>query len=489
MWKRPSKAGLGPFGPGATLLLVVVALVAVLLYGLVGTGQMLLFTLPAVGLLLLISVEDVHHVSFAQKLKERVMFMLTRRSGGTHYRSGAIGRTPGHKASLPGVAAELQLFEHEDAYGRVFAAIVCPSTRAVSVLLGCDPDGGALVDASQVDSWVAYWGAWLASLRTESDLKGVQVCIETAPDSGGRLVNEVNATTVTSASAFSRQVLDQVKAAYTFGAVSVKGIVTLSFNLKPAYGRVRSIDETLAAVASRLPGWMVSLEDTGAGSVHLLGAQDVKELVRIAYDPAAAALIDKVRATGGVAELEWEDCGPQGADAFWDYYRHDSGLSITWMMSEAPQGAVSANCLQGLLQPSHDITRKRVTLIYRIHDPAEAVRLVDKDVKAAASRRSAARNADLIGRDMDLYAAEAAVSDVNNGAALVTFGLLATATTTESLEKLTDLRAAVENLASSSRVRLRPAFGAQDSAFAACLPLGIWSEDYLAVSTKISDAM
>jgi len=36
-----------------------------------------------------------------------------------------------------------------------------------------------------------------------------------------------------------------------------------------------------------------------------------------------------------------------------------------------------------------------------------------------------------------------------------------------------DARAAIDNLASGARLRLRPVYGSQDSAFAAALPLGL----------------
>jgi hypothetical protein len=43
----------------------------------------------------------------------------------------------------------------------------------------------------------------------------------------------------------------------------------------------------------------------------------------------------------------------------------------------------------------------------------------------------------------------------------------------------------VESLAATARLRLRRAFGAQDSAFAACLPLGLVLERYLAVPSQV----
>lgn len=50
--------------------------------------------------------------------------------------------------------------------------------------------------------------------------------------------------------------------------------------------------------------------------------------------------------------------------------------------------------------------------------------------------------------------------------------MVVTATVTD-IEKVADARAAIDNLGGAARVRLRPAYASQDSAFAAGLPLGL----------------
>ena len=76
-----------------------------------------------------------------------------------------------------------------------------------------------------------------------------------------------------------------------------------------------------------------------------------------------------------------------------------------------------------------------------------------------------------------------------SGAGLVNFGLLVTATV-QAEQDLARARAAVETtLRASARLRLRPAYGAQDSAFAAALPLGIVLSDLLALPSDVREKL
>ncbi|WP_342746841.1 SCO6880 family protein [Georgenia soli] len=108
----------------------------------------------------------------------------------------------------------------------------------------------------------------------------------------------------------------------------------------------------------------------------------------VAYDPAAATLIDEAHAAGETPELSWHDVGPTYAEATYDGYLHDSAVSVTWGMSTAPRGTVQSGVLAKLLAPHRDIARKRVTLLYRPVDAARAAAIVRGPT---CGRRSSAR--------------------------------------------------------------------------------------------------
>lgn len=85
-------------------------------------------------------------------------------------------------------------------------------------------------------------------------------------------------------------------------------------------------------------------------------------------------------------------------------------------------------------------------------------------------------------------AAAATASEEAAGAGLVNFGLLVTATVSD-LSKIADAHAAIDNLAATARLRLRPVYGSQDSAFAAALPLGLVLPKHIRVPTELREKL
>src|SRR5699024_5313872 len=418
----------------------------------------------------------------------RVGWWLARSRGSHLYRSGPLGRSLSGTHQLPGVLAPTRLSEHEDAYGRRCALLYTPRRATYSIVIGTEPDGAALVDMDQVDRWVARWGLWLAHRGDEPRIAGASVTVETAPDTGTRLEREVTGSIDPSAPEFARQVLSEVVATYPAGSSTVRAYVSITFNAALRAGAKRlSADEMGRELAARLPGLTGDLQGTGAGSSRPLSAQQVCELVRVAYDPACGPVVDQAHADGQAAELTWSECGPASAEARWDSYQHDSAYSCTWTMSQAPRGHVRSDVLTRLLAPHGDVDRKRVTLLYRPVDPARAAALVEADLSAAqfvagSEKKPAARSI------ASVKQAAASAREEAAGAGLVQFGALVTATVGDASRKAA-ARAAVENLSAAARVRLRPAYGSQDSAFAACLPLGLVLPKHSSIPTEVREKL
>ena len=85
-------------------------------------------------------------------------------------------------------------------------------------------------------------------------------------------------------------------------------------------------------------------------------------------------------------------------------------------------------------------------------------------------------------------AASATAQEEASGAGLVQFGMLVTATVMD-LSKQADARAAIDNLAATARLRLRPVYGSQDSAFAAALPLGLVLPKHIKVPAELREKL
>ncbi|WP_186325331.1 SCO6880 family protein [Cellulosimicrobium sp. TH-20] len=487
-WRRPTSPGilgLGSVGTGMLLAGLIAVVITVMVAGLL-EAVILAGVLGAV--MLAVLTKDAHGKNVISRGGARAAWWSAR-SRGTHvYRSGPLGRALWGTYQLPGLAAPTRLSEHTDSYGRPFALLYTPATGSYSVVIGTEPDGAALVDQDQIDVWVADWGHWLANLGDEPGVEAASVTIETAPDSGSRLRREVETNLDDGAPEFARAMLLEVVDRYPAGSSTVKAYVAITFTAANRVGgKKRKPEEMGRELAARLPSLTAGLQATGAGAAHPLSAQDLCEAIRVAYDPAAAALIDGAHAAGEPVELSWPDVGPSAAEASWGGYRHDSAYSCTWAMTSAPRGNVQSGVLARLLAPHREIARKRVTLLYRPIDAARAAAIVESDLRAAEFRvtstsKPAARET------LAVRAAAATAQEEASGAGLVQFGMLVTATVTDTSREA-DARAAIDNLAATARLRLRPVYGSQDSAFAAALPLGLVLPKHIKVPAELREKL
>ncbi|GAA1358918.1 hypothetical protein GCM10009636_32200 [Arthrobacter koreensis] len=466
---------------GGLVLVVMMVMIrglleAVILAGILGVAM------------LAVLAKDSHGKNVLSRGGARLAWWTARSRGSNVYRSGPLGRALWGTYQLPGLAAPIRLSEHTDSYGRPFALLYTPATSSYSVVIGTEPDGAALVDQEQIDIWVADWGHWLANLGDEPGVEAASVTLETAPDSGTRLRREVALNLDDDAPAFAREMLAEVVGRYPSGSSTIKAFVSITFSASQrSGGKKRQAEEVGRELAARLPGLTAGLQATGAGAAHPLSAQELCEVIRVSYDPAAAVLIDEAHAAGETPDISWPDVGPSAAQGYWNGYRHDSAYSCTWAMTSAPRGNVQSGVLARLLAPHRDIARKRVTLLYRPLDAAKAAAIVEADLRSAEFRvtstsKPAARDT------LAVRAAAATASEEASGAGLVQFGLLVTATVTD-LTREADARAAVDNLAATARLRLRPVYGSQDSAFAAALPLGLVLPKHIKVPTELREKL
>lgn len=485
-WRRPQSAGLFGLGKlGTTVMLggLIVVVLCVMFWGIIAGAVVGLVLALFLGLILR---RDRHHRNALTNATARAAWWRARRRGAHLYRSGPLGRTGWGTYQLPGLSAQLRLTEQEDSYGRRFAMLFCPRTTTYTVVIGAEPEGSALVDVEEIDMRVADWGAWLASLGDEPGVIAASVTIETAPDSGARLRREVVHRMDPNAPAFAQAVLEDAMDTYPAGSSTVRVFIAITFSaISRVDGKRRKGEEVGRDLAARLPGLTARLASTGAGAAVPLTAERVCELVRIAYDPAAAPIIEKAYADGEPVELRWTDAGPAAHQASWDGYRHDGAYSVTWAMSEAPRGYVQSGVLARLLRPHPEIARKRVTLLYRPVDSGAAAGMVEADARNAEQRVAVSRKP--TARDLQAlrYAARNATEEAS-GAGLINFGMLVSATVMNP-QQAAQLRATVDSLGATARLRLRIVHGAQDSAFAAALPLGLVLPRHLRVPAELQE--
>jgi hypothetical protein len=489
-WRRPQSpgiAGMGLLGTGILIAGMVVVII-LLTFSIVLAGIGILVVAVVMAPLL---VKDRHGRNGVQRLTARAAWAQGRTRGWRIYRSGPIGRAKSGRFQIPALGAGITAVDAEDAFNRPFVLLHHPSTGHVSTVIETSPDGNALVDEAQVDQWVAHWGGWLASLGQETNLVGASVTIETAPDSGSRLEREVNTHIVDGAPALARQVMGEIVRDYPSASASITCRIALTWSRQSAFGatRRRSLDEMAIEIGNRLPGLTQPLSAAGGGAAVPMTTASLAAAIRVAYDPSVHSLVEEAGPQN--AGIPWEDAGPTAAQEAADHYWHDGATSVTWAMSVAPRGLVFSNVLAKLLAPHRDITRKRVTLLYRPHDAGQSAELVERDRRDAqfaaqgGSRRPAsARNL------VSVQATEQAAREEARGAGVTRFGMMVTATVIGAdRDRMRQVESTVDSLGTASRIVLRRLWGSQSAGFLAALPLGLVIPAHLKVPASVREAM
>lgn len=479
-WRLPKGAGLLGLGTGGTVMLFV-GIIAVLI-GILIDARLGLVVAVVVAVVIAPLLVRVGGRTGAHAMAARLVWWSGRRARQDVYRSGPLSVVPGGTARLPGLLAPSMMLHAQDAYGRSFGLIKLPWAHHYTAVLRCNADGAALVDTEQIDVWVANWGGWLAALAHEPGIAGVSVTIDTAPDSGQRLRSEVTRLLHPGAPELAAQVLQQAAASYPAGSAQVATRVAITWGPTMVSGR-RQDSDIAAEIGHRLPGLAEGLARTGAGAAVPMTAQALAEMVRVAYDPACALDVDAARENGS-SGISWAEAGPIAAQEFCGSLRHDSGVSATWCMEEAPRGTVLSGVLTQLLSPHPQLPRKRVTLLYRPYHPGDAVRIVDSDVRDAMF--NATKNARAKARaTADLRAAEQSADEEASGAGVVRFSLLLTVTVPTGAQ-LSATEAVVRTLGATARIRLRRAYGSQSAAFAGSLGVGVLLPHYASVGRLLA---
>jgi len=474
-WRLPARPGIGPLGLLGTVMLlggIVLALLTALVSWIAAVGV----ALAVIAVTVPLAVRTVDGRSGFAVLGARAGWALRRVSGQPVYVSGPLSTVPGGRFRLPGLLAGTRMLEGKDAYGRSFGVIHDPGVNTFTVVLECDPDGGALVDAAQVDAWVAGWGSWLAELAHEPGLLGAAVVVETAPDPGTRLAAEVLPQIAADAPEAARAVIAEVVRSYPAASSQTSTYVALTYRPAAPGSRIASkadrAEDMVTSLAVRVPPLAGALTAAGAGAARPMPADRIADIVRTAFDPAVAATVQEVRAQSGPTSQAWDCSGPAAAEETADAYFHESAVSRTWVACEAPRGTVRSGVLHGLLEPSSRIARKRVTLLYRPLDQASSARIVEADRRTA--HFMAASTVGLINARAStaVRATEQTAAEEAAGASLTEFALVVTATM-RSADELPAADVEIANLAASARLRLRVVRGQQASAFASGLPAGM----------------
>ncbi|MCX4564510.1 SCO6880 family protein [Streptomyces phaeochromogenes] len=484
-WRRPRRPGLGPLGLVGTFG-VFGGLVLTLLVSLISLVAAIIVIVPLVFFLVPLTVRTQDGRNLYQLIALRIGWFRRRAKGSHTYVSGPLSQRPGGRFRPPGMLSRVTMREGHDAYDRPFGVLYHPARNLYTIVLCCEPDGGSLVDPDQVDIWVASWGQWLARLSHEPELRGASIIVETAPDPGTRLANEVLPRIREDAPAAAQAVMREVVERYPSASSEMHTYIALTYGVSA--GQKRQQSDVVTELAIRIPGLLAGLVGAGGGTAYPLSAERIAEVVRVAYDPAVAGEVLSVRAQHGGTGLEWEDAGPAATFEAVNAYQHDSGVSRTWMLTLAPRGTVQSNVLRGLLEAAPGTRRKRVALMYRPIDPATSARIVEADRRAAQFMATSGKGMVQARAASEVQAAEQTAAEEAAGAGLVEFSLMVTVTV-DSQDQLADAAVTVRNLQAAARLSMRPADRMQAAAFACTLPVGLLPWEHTFIPQSLQEAL
>jgi hypothetical protein len=423
-------------------------------------------------------------LKIAQRRKEKA---------GKHvYLAGPAGKTRDGRCRLPGLLAPSELSEHTDAYDNPFGLIrvVGQGVKNYSIVLIAHADGDELQAKERVDSMVAHWGAWLAQRGTDEGVRGAQVTVEIAPDSGLRLRRMMRRNHVDSAPEFSSQVAEAIESEYSHGSPQISTYISVTFDGRAidGSGKDRGTAEMAEEIGNRLGMIIGGLSDTGAGTaVRAATAQDIIDYTRTAYDPTVAAQIEEARAEEGTG-LDWEDAGPTFAlDAF-DHYRHDRAFSKSWTMYEGPRGLFYKESLRRAMEPPKDgMLRKRITMLYRPIPSDKTTNVVEQDINDAQFAGSQQRRVTARAK-MRRAAAQKSADEEAAGAGVTRFGMIVTVSCADT-SRFKQLEKRIPGLLTPARLKIREALGNQAVTFQAGLPLGLVVPDHMMLPDQLRDWM
>jgi hypothetical protein len=383
--------------------------------------------------------------------------------------SGPLTEVP-RGGALPGVLAPLLPLDVEDGRGGKQCLLWNRRTGILSAVLLVSPVGITLADTADANSWVATFGAWMADLGHKPMISSVSFNVESSPTGGVDQRAYTLGRIDPHAPLVARQVMNELVSSQPTTTAEVITTVTVNFDPSRANPRPTDLLTGAAEVVRWLPGIEASLTSAGATVVGRATSPWLIRRIRAAFDPAVRVSM----ADADADELtEWADAGPLRAEADWEVYRHDSGYSVSWVMTAAPSGVVRQRVLIPLTAPGP--YSRRFSMVYKPFRAFEAAEQVEREINAGALRKvwSQKTKKDETERDRsDLAKARQAAREESLGAGVGRFTMYLT-TTVRNEATLPAAVADAEERAAQTKIQFRRARGAQPAAFAAALGLGI----------------
>ena len=356
--------------------------------------------------------------------------------GFTNYAAGPTSQLPGGDFPPVGILARTELVGTTPAGSRTEKAMIWnPSNRTGTVIFSVQSPGMGLLDQESIDLMVDQWGIFQREAGVSSSLVQVAATTQATRDPGNRLPDAVRVTReqsqVADIPAFAREAMDEIVADLNQGVPKIDQWVAATFTARPnreAGTEPRSREDLAEDISTLLPGMLAQLKVACGGTVSVLGMDDVVDQVHTAYNPAVAPAVETARLAGEGTGLTWGEVGPTNAKLTPGWWEHAGYFSKSWQMYQPPAANFRETGLAGLLSAHGVFEQKRVTLLFRPMSPGGSQKAVQDQVMNAQFGNSQKGKKPSQIKKVALEKAEYSEREQAEGAAMVRFGLVVTAT-------------------------------------------------------------
>jgi hypothetical protein len=449
-----------------TVLAVAVATIVTAVYA--GGGMMLAYTAPIWAVCVALTWIPVAGRPLVEWLPVGFWWLWKTTGGQLLYRRRIVTPRPEGTLALPGDMARLREYTDpasgacmiHDPHGATLTAI-CEVSHPAFILL----------DPGEQERRVTTWGRVLATACRSGRIATVQVLERTLPDSGTGLAEWWTQHGTQDGSWASTTYAELIERAGPAGERHATTI-SLALNMRAAARQIRTAGGGIKGAASVLRQEMGTLT-TALRSADLnpsgwLTAGDVAVILRSAYDPAIAAVLERHGSIG----RELATAGPVAVTETWGGLRTDSARHTVLWISEWPRSLVYPGFLAPLALSSG--IQRSLSLLYtplRSDIAARDIRKKKVEYISDATQRARIGQIEDAAQTAEYHDVLQQESELTAGHGVLRYsGLISVSAPTEA--ELESAVAAIEQAAIQASCETRRLVGQQAQAFtAAALPL------------------
>jgi hypothetical protein len=312
------------------LIVLAVALLAVIVGLFTGGGTGLAFASPLWVPLALVAVIPAGGRKVIEWVPIISVWTARTFAGQLMFRTKVIKPRPAGTLALPGAAAAMREW-HDPETGA--AMIHDPHQGTLTAILGVTHPAFVLLDPGEQQRRVSGWGRVLAATCRSGRIARIQVNERTLPDSGSGLAEWWSRHGQADGSWAARTYAELIERAGPAGERHATTI-SVALDMKAAAKQIRSSGGGMRGAAAVLRQEMHTLTSAlRAAELTVKGwltPGEVAVILRSAYDPAAAATLER----HGTLGRSLATAGPVAVTETWDRLRSDSAVHTVLWISE-----------------------------------------------------------------------------------------------------------------------------------------------------------